>query len=53
MPAVVARTVYRVVQESLTNARQHAPGAQVTVTIGYPGHRADVEGPLPREEMTP
>ncbi|MEV4225436.1 ATP-binding protein [Nonomuraea sp. NPDC049725] len=43
VPAVVARAVYRVVQESLTNARKHAPGAPVTVTISYPGDRADVE----------
>ena len=26
---------YRVVQEALTNARRHAPGAQVAVEIGY------------------
>ncbi|MFI9843602.1 sensor histidine kinase [Nonomuraea sp. NPDC051941] len=43
VPAVVARAVYRVVQESLTNARKHAPGAPVTVIIAYPGDRADVE----------
>ncbi|HEX2132259.1 MAG TPA: histidine kinase [Actinophytocola sp.] len=34
----VLRTVYRVVQESLTNARKHAPGAEVTVALAY---RAD------------
>ncbi|HEX6353430.1 sensor histidine kinase [Actinophytocola sp.] len=34
----VQRTAYRVVQESLTNARKHAPGAEVTVTLSY---RAD------------
>lgn len=51
VPAVVARTVYRVVQESLTNARKHAPGAPVTITIAYPGDRVDVEvrnAPPPR-----
>ena len=31
----VLRTAYRVVQESLTNARKHAPGAEVTVTMSY------------------
>lgn len=34
----VLRTAYRVVQESLTNARKHAPGAEVTVALTY---RAD------------
>ncbi|OLF11348.1 sensor histidine kinase [Actinophytocola xanthii] len=31
----VRRTVYRIVQESLTNARKHAPGAPVTVELTY------------------
>ncbi|WP_283137350.1 sensor histidine kinase [Rhizohabitans arisaemae] len=43
VPAVVARTVYRVVQESLTNARKHAPGTPVDITLTYPGNRAEVE----------
>jgi signal transduction histidine kinase len=33
LPAV-GRAVFRIVQESLTNAAKHAPGAQVTVVIG-------------------
>jgi signal transduction histidine kinase len=33
MPDVTGRTVYRIVQEALTNARKHAPGALVTVTL--------------------
>ena len=32
---VVGRTAYRVVREALTNARKHAPGANVLVHIGY------------------
>ncbi|MFI6386278.1 sensor histidine kinase [Nonomuraea sp. NPDC050547] len=43
VPAVVARAAYRVVQESLTNARKHAPGAPVTVSLSYFGDRVEVE----------
>jgi signal transduction histidine kinase len=32
---VVARTAYRIVQESLTNVRKHAPGARVTLALRY------------------
>ncbi|WP_181774330.1 sensor histidine kinase [Amycolatopsis pittospori] len=32
-PDAIARTVYRIVQEGLTNAGKHAPGARVTVTV--------------------
>jgi signal transduction histidine kinase len=32
---VVGRTVYRIVQEALTNTRKHAPGAQVRVRVRY------------------
>ncbi|MEV0225376.1 histidine kinase [Streptomyces sp. NPDC050704] len=38
VPASVGRTAYRIVQEGLTNARKHAPGAETTVTVsGAPG----------------
>jgi signal transduction histidine kinase len=36
---VVSRIAYRVVREALTNVRKHAPGAPVTVRVGYdPAH---------------
>jgi signal transduction histidine kinase len=39
MSRAVGRTAYRVVQESLTNIRKHAPGASATVLIRYLGDR--------------
>jgi signal transduction histidine kinase len=35
LPAGLALTVFRVVQEALTNAARHAAGARVGVTLGY------------------
>lgn len=44
VPVVTSRTAYRVVQEALTNARKHAPGMPVTVTLGgWPEHGLDFE----------
>lgn len=38
VPASVGRTAYRIAQEGLTNARKHAPGTEVTVSVtGAPG----------------
>ncbi|RZT85396.1 signal transduction histidine kinase [Pseudonocardia sediminis] len=34
LPEVLQRSVYRIVQEGLTNARKHAPGAEVRVRVG-------------------
>jgi signal transduction histidine kinase len=33
MPTALGRHTYRIVQETLTNARKHAPGAPVTVSV--------------------
>jgi signal transduction histidine kinase len=44
LPDAVGRTVYRVVQEGLTNARKHAPGQPVRALLdGRPGDQVLVE----------
>ncbi|MEU2156381.1 histidine kinase [Streptomyces sp. NPDC019396] len=51
-PAATGRTVYRIAQEGLTNARKHAPGAEVVLTVGGgPGRGLTVEvrNPAPAE----
>src|SRR5262249_31452118 len=35
VPSGVALCAYRIVQESLSNASQHAPGAAVTVSVDH------------------
>ncbi|AUH39761.1 sensor histidine kinase [Streptomyces sp. CMB-StM0423] len=50
VPAATGRTAYRIVQEGLTNARKHAAGTKVTVTLtGSPekGLTVEVGNPLP------
>jgi signal transduction histidine kinase len=43
VPEVLGRTVYRVIQEGLTNARKHAPGAPVQVTVTADGQAVTAE----------
>jgi signal transduction histidine kinase len=44
LPETQGRTLYRLVQESLTNVRKHAPGAPVVVRIaGRPGDHVTAE----------
>jgi signal transduction histidine kinase len=44
LPLSVGRTAYRIVQEGLTNARKHAPGAAVVVDLaGSPGPGVTLE----------
>ncbi|MEU8813516.1 histidine kinase [Actinoplanes sp. NPDC048796] len=49
VPEQVGRSAYRIVQEALTNARKHAPGAPIEVTISRtaePGLIVEVGNPL-------
>jgi signal transduction histidine kinase len=43
LPTVLGRTVYRVIQEGLTNARKHALGAPVQVTVTADGQAVTAE----------
>jgi signal transduction histidine kinase len=42
-PTAVGRTAYRIAQEGLTNARKHAPGAAVTLSVRAPDGALQVE----------
>jgi signal transduction histidine kinase len=56
VPDVVGRTVYRIVQEGITNARKHAPGTLLTVELsGSPEDGLDVvmKNPLGFGSATP
>jgi signal transduction histidine kinase len=56
VPDVVGRTVYRIVQEGITNVRKHAPGTLLTVELsGSPEDGVDVlmKNPLGFGTATP
>ncbi len=44
VPDVVGRTLYRIVQEGITNARKHAPGSRLSIRVGgSPEDGVDIE----------
>lgn len=50
LPTTIGHTLYRIIQEGLTNARKHAPGESIVVNIsGIRGHRlsASLTNPVP------
>jgi signal transduction histidine kinase len=50
VPAATGRAAYRIIQEGLTNARKHAPGAAVRVAVGGSagdGLTIEVRNPMP------
>ncbi len=50
LSSTTGRTAYRILQETLTNVRKHAPGAKVLITLaGVPGARLtlEVRNPVP------
>ncbi|MFJ2946423.1 sensor histidine kinase [Streptomyces sp. NPDC087226] len=54
VPASVGRTAYRIAQEGLTNARKHAPGTEVIVSVtGGPGQglTVSVRNPAPEGDV--
>ncbi|CAM5527898.1 sensor histidine kinase [Streptomyces aurantiogriseus] len=56
VPASIGRTVYRIAQECLTNARKHAPGTEAAVTVtGGPGDGLSVTvgNPAPEGDVPP
>jgi signal transduction histidine kinase len=56
VPPYTGRTAYRIVQEGLTNARKHAAGRPVQLTVsGMPGRQLviDIRNPLPTGPSQP
>ncbi|WP_415953905.1 sensor histidine kinase [Streptomyces sp. KLOTTS4A1] len=56
VPGATGRNAYRIAQEALTNARKHAPGAEVTLRItGAPGEglTLDIRNSAPPGDVPP
>lgn len=54
-PETISRTGYRIIQESLTNARKHAPGATVTIVLSgdeASGLSLEIRTPAARQAVT-
>ena len=53
LPPIADITSYRVLQESLANARQHAPGERVRIVLGYDPEQLELEVTNPLPKSTP
>lgn len=53
VPQQVSRHAYRILQEALTNARKHAPGAPVSVRVATVGNALEVEVRNPISDLAP
>lgn len=55
LPPIADISLYRIAQQALTNARQHAPGAAVRLRLAYEARHVDLEARngRPRREPAP
>ncbi len=53
IPGTLSRTAFRIVQEALTNARKHAPGAAVVLRLAREGDNLTVEVSNPAPHTAP
>ncbi|RRR96874.1 sensor histidine kinase [Glycomyces terrestris] len=53
LPPIADISLYRIAQQALTNARQHAPGAVVRLRLAYEPHHVDLEAANGRPRREP
>ncbi|MQM27845.1 sensor histidine kinase [Glycomyces albidus] len=53
LPPIADISLYRIAQQALTNARQHAPGAAVRLRLTYEPHHVDLEAANGRPQREP